>query len=739
MTREFSYVIFLLMLQDLLLIFYCWFLSSLWIFIPFPFTHRFTKDKLLDAGWALNRTLGWLLIGLPVWYLAHLGLPINTRPGVWIVFAILAVCSWFYANKNLNNLSEFFRQKKTIILIEETLFLIGLFFLSIMRGYGPDINSLEKFMDAGLIVSYVKSPQLPIEDMWLAGMNFNYYTFGHFQGAVATQFWSIDPVISYNILLGLLMGLSLQLSFALIVNLLHYLVPQSQPLALKIPLVKKVAARFFSTKPSMMPILAIGIIGAYLFAFGGNLQTVWYLFARCYSKSTQTAINFAPADENAKPIIADACSFVGYWYPNATRFIPRTIHEFPSYSFIVSDLHAHVWNIAHVLVLLHLILIWGQFLLVHDKKPITPTFQKKFFAVNSVLGILMGVFVMTSTWDALVYALVFSIMSLLLLLYRPSLLLQLMFSGIIIFLGMIIASSPWWLNFDSISEGAAITNEHSLLWHLLVLWTAHVVSGLIGAFLIFKLTVKKKQVHFAHLMVLGLVLSGICLIILPEFFYIKDIYTTQPRANTMFKLTYQAFVQLSIVMAVALGILSSKIELHKSLKIGLSAIIIVLMICIGIYPYFGYRDFYLGGKPPYKGLDGLLWFKQQYPDDYEAYLWLKKIDGRPHILEAVGDSYTTFNRMSTFTGLPTVLGWRVHEWLWRGSYDIPGKRSSEVESIYNSPTTDESQRLLNQYLVKFIIVGDKEHEAYPQLDPLELKKLGKVVFEQGNTFIVERD
>lgn len=685
----------------------------------------------------MARTVGWLMIGLPVWYLAHVGIPINTKPGIWSVFFVLILCSAYFWKKTKFQFVQLVTEQKALIIAEELLFVVGICFLSIVRGYSPDINSLEKFMDGGLIISYMKSPTLPIEDMWLAGMHFNYYTFGHFQGSIATQFWSIDPVVSYNILLGLTMGLALQLSFAIIINILSKLVPASPPLAQKIPLLKRFFPDAISSKASFFPMIAIGVIGAYLLVFAGNTQTLWYLLARCDSKFTHTMINFSPADENAKPMQADQCSFVGYWYPNATRFIPRTIHEFPSYSFIVSDLHAHVWNIVHVFVLLHLILIWGELLLDQSKKE-QKKVPKKIFIFNIFLGVLMGVCMMTSTWDALVYSLFFSIVSGLMLITNPRLIIKLILSGIMIALIMLVSSSPWWLNFTSISEGAAIAHEHSALWQLLVLWFAHVSVGIIGAVLTFFIARKQKNLKFIHLMVIGLVCSGICLIILPEFFYIKDIYTTQPRANTMFKLTYQAFMQLGIVMAVTLGILHSRVDLPKKVRIPASIFIILIMISIGIYPYFGYRDYYLGSAATYKGLDGLMWFRQQYPDDYEAFLWLKHVDGRPHIIEAVGDSYTSFARMSTFTGLPTVLGWRVHEWLWRGSYDIPGKRSSEVESIYLSPWDEESQRLLNQYRVKYMIVGTKEREAYPQMNTIEIKKLGKVVFEQGDTFILER-
>lgn len=741
------------MLHDLAVIFYCWFLSSLWLFLTLPVVSKYTKKIFVDGGWAMNRATGWLIIGLPVWFLAHFGIPINTKPGIWIVFGLLLMLSLYYWKKSQFNFAAFFQEKKAFIITEELLFIFGFFFLSIIRGFSPEINNLEKFMDAGLVISYIKSPVLPIEDMWLAGMSFNYYTFGHFLGAVATQFWSIDPAISYNISLGLIMGLSLALSFSVVVNILSQLVEPTEPLAKRVylafhfvtrmfhhsdPLIKRPSLpTFLNKKNSYYPLIAIGIIGAYLVNFAGNTQTIWYIFARCYSQHTQTEVNFSPADENGAPVIADECSFAGYWYPNATRFIPRTIHEFPSYSFIVSDLHAHVWNLVQVLNLLLIVMLWSSTLLKLSKKE-TEQDKKEWLALTGIIGVLMGVFVMTSTWDALVYSLFLGILSTGLLVNKPNLLFKLMTSGFLVVVTMVITSSAWWLNFDSISEGAALANEHTVWWQLVVLWLAHVLIGIIGAYLTVLLMKKKGDLSFAQLMVFSLVFSGIALIILPELFYIKDIYETQPRANTMFKLTYQAFIQLGLVMAVTLGLLFSNIPLAKPIKRGLALIVIALLLSISIYPYYGYRDFYLGLNATYQTLDGMQWLKDESPSEYEAYLWLKQIEGRPRILEAVGDSYTTFNRFSAFTGLPTVLGWRVHEWLWRGSYDIAGERSAEVESIYLNPSTEESQRLLNQYLVKYVIVGLKEREAYPQLNTVELKKLGKVVFEDGDTFIVER-
>lgn len=726
------------MINDLLLIFLAWFLSSTWILVSLPFTSFLTQKVLKDGGWAINRVIGWLMIGLPIWYLAHVGLPINTRAGVWVTFfALLGVAAWF-SKKTSFNFSDFLKEKKPLIIAEECLFVFGIFFLSIIRGYAPEINSLEKFMDGGLIISYLKSPTLPIEDMWLAGYDFNYYTFGHYQGAIATHFWGIDPVISYNILLGLLMGMSLALGFSVIVNILALSTGQTKTFNFSIPFFKRFQKNSIQTSP-LFPLIATGIIGAYLLVFAGNTQTIWYLLARCYSQATQTAINFSPADEEKQPVVSDGCSFIGYWYPNATRFIPRTIHEFPSYSFIVSDLHAHVWNFVYVLALFNILLVWGHALFQYIDTKKNSKASKTFYWLTAIVGTFMGIFVMTSTWDALVYSLFMAVLSALVLINYPQLLPKLVVSGIVIFILMLVVSSAWWLNFDSISEGAAIATEHTTIWHLIALWLIHIVLGTL-AVIISHLSVKQaKKITFVHLFIVNLVLSGILLIIIPEFAYIKDIYTTQPRANTMFKLTYQAFIMLSIAMSISLGLLHNKRELLSKPTYRFLSILVFLGIgCLSIYPYFGYRDYYLGLNAKYKSLDGLAWLNDQHPNDYQAYLWLKEIPGRPHILEAVGDSYTTYNRMSAFTGLPTVLGWRVHEWLWRGSYDIAGQRSDQVLKMYEHPFDAESQQLYNQYHVKYVVVGDKEREAYPALAEEELKRLGKIVFEAGTTFIVER-
>ena len=160
-----------------------------------------------------------------------------------------------------------------------------------------------------------------------------------------------------------------------------------------------------------------------------------------------------------------------------------------------------------------------------------------------------------------------------------------------------------------------------------------------------------------------------------------------------------------------------------------------LFFLVAIYPNFAINSYY-GELKTYYGLDGLQWMKREYLDDYKAVVWLRKnIVSQPVILEANGDSYTDYARVSANTGLPTVIGWPVHEWLWRGSYDEAGKRIPEVQTLYESEDLGETQRLLQKYNISYVFLGTLEHQKYTNLDETKWENLGKKVFESGNTKI----
>ncbi len=684
------------LLSDLTLIVSSWFLLSLWQVIGFAFVYRLFKDKLNDAGWALGRLTSWLVIAIVIWFGAHLNWAINTRQSVFVIFFLLTAVAVAFYQRHWLEIKQWFGKKWRLVLSQELIFFIFFFFLTIVRGFNPQIEGLEKFMDAGLMMTYLKSPTLPAPDMWLAGETINYYTFGHFLGAIATHYLGISLDLSYNLLLGFLMGLIGSQVFSLVANLMAAVSDKKREV-------------------SSSAVIKAGFVGSLLVLLGGNGQAAWYWLKNL--------------------------SFEGYWYPDATRFIERTIHEFPAYSFIVSDLHAHVWDLPLVLGLLTLIFVWLQALMkngIHANITLVELLKKKYFHWAGLIGFLLGLMMSTSAWDVLIYGLLLIILGVALLVRDIKYLMPLVFSALLVGVMAAIGAAPWFLHFTSISEGFKIANEHSPLWQLAVLWLPHIVISLLALLAARSWLMKNGSSgkRPASVMIIAMVLLSGILIVLPELVYMQDIYPNHPRANTMFKLTFQAITLMNVVIAWLIGTINF-LSWQSWKKVAGKVLIAVFLITVLIYPYFGYRDFY-HKLDHYRGLNGLNWLQQQHPDDYKLVLWLRKhAVGQPVILEAVGESYTTYARVSTFTGFPTVLGWRVHEWLWRGGFEIPGQRTEEVKKIYTNPNNPQAKQLLLQYRVKYIIVGDKEREAYQNLDEPGLKDLGRIMYQVGDNYILE--
>jgi len=135
-------------------------------------------------------------------------------------------------------------------------------------------------------------------------------------------------------------------------------------------------------------------------------------------------------------------------------------------------------------------------------------------------------------------------------------------------------------------------------------------------------------------------------------------------------------------------------------------------------------------------LDGLRYVALSYPEDAAAIAWLKQ-QSRDVVVEAVGDSYTYGARIATNTGGPDILGWPVHEQLWRDSSPRVWERRDDVGRIYMGRDADSARQLLARYHARWIVVGGFERERYRELDAAFLESLGRVVFRNGNTFIVE--
>lgn len=664
--------------------------------------------KWEDQGYGMAKIIGAAAVTFLVWIFGSWKILPFTWPVVLICASSILVAGNIFIKKNPIN-----KVKIKTLFWEELLFLSALVLWSFVKAHEPSINGLEKFMDFGFTKSILRGNYFPPVDMWFSGGTINYYYFGHLLLAVTTRLSGLDLGYTFNLILATLFSLTFTMSFGI-----------SRQLLKDLPGIKKIVGSLFV---------------AFLVSLSGNLQTI-YAFTRGYSGENPPAFWTIWSDfSNWEELKA---GWNSYWYPNATRFIPYTIHEFPGYSFVVSDIHGHVLGIPFALLAIGLLL-----LMFDEKKSVIPKYLIAFY------GWIAGMMFMTNTLDGPIYVSLWGMLAI----SRNSIKewkMKEKWKILAIDVGImggvfLLTVFPFISNFQPFVSGLAVNCppaflenskfgpfifegiikcQKSPLWMMLLLWGLFVYGGIgvwrwraTGA----NVVVKK---IFA---VIGL--FCLMLIIFPEFFYFKDIYPDHFRSNTMFKLGYQVFIMMSIVTGTVLVRTMTQIKKYKWYVAGA----VPLIILVSIYPWFSVRS-YFGNLKTYHGLDGLVWLKEQMPGDYDAITWLNSnipIGTQPVVLEANGDSYTNYDRISTFTGLPTVAGWTVHEWLWRGGYEPIAKRAEDVRLVYESDDINYTKLLLEKYEVKYVIVGDLEREKYPQLNEQKIQTLAGMVFSSGGTII----
>lgn len=695
----------------------CWWLVILFLgflFLPLVFS---LFNTFWDKGWIFSKILGIIVISYFVFLFGRLHLIPFFRETILLAIVLVATGDiWWSSSRKSAGIKEVIKKYWKRFLFEEFLFLFALLFWSFIRGFQPDIEGLEKFMDFGFVNSLLRSTWFPPADMWFAGSSINYYYFGHLQTAVLTKLSGLDPAVTYNLMIATIFAFTFTGTFSLTSNLIF--------------LVQKSKIKNQNDKLKFKIILFGGLVSALLISLGGNLHTITYVLKNGGDK---------------------------YWYPDATRFIgytpnnpnDKTIHEFPVYSFVVADLHGHMNDIPTVLLFVATLLVWGSE--IQNSKLKIKNYSLK-FKILGVLGFLLAVMYMTNSWDFPIYGILFGLFTLLMTAQQYNKIItrnlfsaikRTMICGVVVLVISILIALPFALTFNPMTDGIALVRAHSLWWQLLVLWGFFwFVTLSFWIFVLKQLTAKPSD----HLTVFDLLVFTVTawatvLIIIPEVVYVKDIYISEyHRANTMFKLVYQSFMMYSIVAGYIFFRVKERLRVKSLLLVtGYSLLVLIGFSAQVIYPCFAIKDYYGSlTLANYKGLYGMNFLKRNYPDNYQAVLWLNKnIKGQPVILEAVGDSYTMYNHVSSMTGLPTIEGWLVHEWLWRGGYDQPGTRASEVEAIYQGEDVNYAKTLVEKYNVKYVLVGLLEREKYQQLEEERFSGWGKIIFSSGETKIYE--
>lgn len=237
----------------------------------------------------------------------------------------------------------------------------------------------------------------------------------------------------------------------------------------------------------------------------------------------------------------------------------------------------------------------------------------------------------------------------------------------------------------------------------------------------------------ANHFLLVLVLIGAGLTLFPEFFYLRDQFGS--RMNTIFKFYFQAWVFWGIAAASVTVILWS--ELRGVKRVIFHFVWWLVFAAALCYPAIMLANKTNNFNPAQWTLDGNAFIRNNNPDEALAEDWLSKAE-MGVVAEAVGGSYNPdFARISTHTGLPTVLGWPGHEWQWRGGGTEVGSRESDIKTLYETSNWFEALSIINKYNIRYIYVGSSEYGKYEKLSVQKFTSNLPVAYSNGTVTIYE--
>src|SRR3990170_3110212 len=227
---------------------------------------------------------------------------------------------------------------------------------------------------------------------------------------------------------------------------------------------------------------------------------------------------------------------------------------------------------------------------------------------------------------------------------------------------------------------------------------------------------------------------GAALVIIPEFFYLRDSFGS--RMNTVFKFWYAAWLLWAVAAAYALAW-----PWEGFGRWGRPALVVaVIPVFLGlVYTTTALWEktsqFRVPGGPQ---LDGTAHMEVDNPADSVAIRWMRAALAPAVVAEAVGGSYTQYARVSAHTGFPTVLGWDFHEYQWRGDWEPQGTRRDDIARLFLTKDWIEAQAILEQYGITYVYVGPLERSTYSPISTRKFDINMDKLFEQGDVTIYGR-
>lgn len=609
-----------------------------------PFSSR-VFGALPDCGLAAGRVLTLVLLGVcAFWGAATHLIPLGVAPPALILAPLGTASGW----KNPAFRARI-RPHFRAFWISDAIFLLAFGAFLFVRLRHPDAGDLEKPMDMALLAAGMRAEFLPFQNPWFAGQDFtNYYYFGPLLGALLGRTFATPPYLAYN-------------------------------------LVQPVFCAFFlsslwSLAAALAKSLKIGVLAMLLVGVGGHLEPL-----RQWSQTGQ----LWPLD----------------WW-KTSRVIEGTINEYPAFTLLVGDLHAHFF--AFCLAATH---FCGCFCLLKAESARQRT------VLLLLGGALLGVFALTNTWDTPFYGLLWLVCALKSWKIggwsrqnRAAFVAALLLAPIV--------ALPYFLKFKSQVSGVVWNPWLPDLFSLALFWGGWWMLG----FWALTLNAGESKASLETIFRRFLIGIGALALLFPFVFYIRGVFGDGDlrHQDTVFKFGLQAWLLLGTGIACEAGFRfkawwqSAIWPLQfAAFATGTAFFAVLGLAPAGVAWTRAVRDAPRGaaGKP----ILSLNAARFLPPDDLVGAEWLRR-NARPgnSIVEPVGndghgnpggDFDANFGRISAFSGVPCALGWPQHVAGWGALYPDIQRRALLIRQIYAGQQVAPAMRELG---ATYLFVGNAE-------------------------------
>ena len=789
--------------------------------VAFPVTWWLLRP-LPDRGVLLARVLGLLLVAWVAWMLVNAGVMRFSAGTVWLALGVVAVPSAVVLWRQWRLMLDWVRAKWRLIITAEALFILAYLAFTFIRAANPDLwhpwRGGEKPMELAYFTAVARSVAFPPYDPWYSGGYLNYYYWGYYILSIPTRITSIPPTVAFNLAVPLLFSLTATGVGGLVYNMVAAARPSSTrphaeaascPSASAAASYRRGLASNWLVAPvrriARWPITAAGVAGliaAAMTVVAGNLDGTVQLYEMAEAK-----IQGAPAplsgfdfwrSSRAIPEIAEFQP--SRWTPwlEASNDVETAFHitEFPFFTFLFADLHAHMMSMPFALTALTLgfALLCG----LTTRQSLQSVWP---WATVALFGLATGSLWAINSWEYPAYALLMvgligagagmlpgglksrgaiaAVLAALALavsyvaflpfhsatetfgtgieptrwrtpLPNYALIHALPLLGATALLAATLPSA-WQPLARRVQYGTRMPALHrwlvvavavGILLACYLLAAGFLTAGLLTILLalaggawatLLVADGDNNPTRRPDLMALSLLGIALAIGIGVDFIRVEhDI----GRMNTLFKYYLVAWLLFSAAGAYGFwrgGTTLSRrgSQLARYLRWPAATVVGLVAAGVLVYPALAtpvrIADRF---NPTPPTLDGAAWMPQaQYhlPEwcagkpgepidlrwDYDAIQWLQEhAVGTPVILEAHGIQYCWNSRFSQYTGLPTVIGWPWHQTQQRNDERAIRRRAQDVATIYNTSHTDTALKLLDDYNIIYIVVGDLERLYY---------------------------